>query len=352
MAGARYGARAKAYSACHAVWDVSRRILGAGHWWGHKGPRAVEMVRLIAAGAELAKDVLEPSADWPVVPPMLGALALSLAGAEPPHEREMTRWVRCYGGAIVAQVCSSGARISYKWSGSVGELAEVVGSELGARMPAAVLGPATVGVGPDRDGVVRALTRREQAIAERVGKYWGAGVHRSVLLYGPRGSAKTSLACSVSMQLAGSYLRVPSSALDEAALELLSHLRVKAVVIDDLDRHEGNALELLERLNAVVPLVWVTVNDAGALDSALTRPGRCDLAIEVSGLDAEARAEVVAAAGLEGVDLGDAGDDLLAAELVELGRRRRVGDLDDPRAAAAELVGRRAAWRSQLRSAG
>ncbi len=345
---ARYGARAKAYAVCHAVWDVSRRILGAGHWWGHKGPRAVEMVRMIAAGAELAKDMLEPSADWPVVPPMLGALALSLSGAEPPHEHEMTRWVRCYGGAIVAQVCSSGARVTYKCSGSVADLAAAVGTDLVARMPAAVLGGAAR-VGHDRDGVVRALTSREREIATRVAMYWRAGVHRSVLLYGPRGSAKTSLACSISVQLAGSYLRVPSSALDEAALELLSHLRVQAVIIDDLDRHGGNALELLEQLNAVVPLVWVTVNDAGALDSALTRPGRCDLAIEVSGLDAEARAEVVAAAGLDGVDLGEAGDNLLAAELVELGRRRRVGDLANPHAAAAELVARRASWRAQLR---
>lgn len=346
--------RVRAYTALRKVADTGHAVLSAGGWWGVQGGRGVEGVRMVMAAARLAMEMLDPSGDWVVVPAVLGDIAASYAGIKPPTEQDPVRWASALGGHLVVKV-SSGAVypstrpvLEYRWSGSLAELGEAVGREVARRMPHAILGRS--GIEADRPSLVRRLTKRESAVEATLAKYMRIGCHRSVLLFGPRGSAKTSLACSVSSRLVGSYLRVPSDAIDEAMVELLGHMRVQSVVLDDLDRHEGNSLELLERLNAAVPLVWITVNDAGELDSALTRPGRADLVFEVAGDDDEARAEVMAAAGLEGVEFGSAGGQLLAAEVLELGRRHRAGDLDDPPGAAAELVDRRERWSLQLRT--
>lgn len=223
-----------------------------------------------------------------------------------------------------------------------------------AQYPAAVLAEhrGVVHVTADRSSNIRRLTPRESALAARVAKYATAGVATGVLLYGPQGSGKTTTACSIASAAFGSYFRLSADHLGSDEIYTLHELQPRAVVIDDLDRvHDVALLELLDSLKASGVSVFATSNTSpdtrhgddprDLMDAALVRSGRFDIHEHVAGLDSASHAQICRDNGLADVDLGPRARELLASDLVSIGRMHAVGDLPDPAAVVEDLLVRR-----------
>jgi hypothetical protein len=240
---------------------------------------------------------------------------------------------------------------------------ECVRREFTRSIPYAVMaetGNDALNVVADRAVNVRPLTSSERPIAERVHRYINTGTPLGMLLYGPQGSAKTTLACSLAAECTGSYFRLSAMFLGRDVTNALVSLRPSAVIIDDIDRvDDAMMLETLDALSAANVLVICTSNTApdnrhgeGAeelMDAALVRSGRLDIHIHVSGLDPDSHADICRAVKLT-ADLGPRGSELLASDLVCLGRRQRAGDLPEPHAAVEDLLQRRTNTVHRLRS--
>jgi hypothetical protein len=207
-----------------------------------------------------------------------------------------------------------------------------------------------VRVSADRPTNVRRLTASERDLAARVAKYVDASVSTSVLLYGPQGSAKTTAACSIASIVCGSYFRMSADHIGSEEIYALVDLRPRAVVIDDIDRvHDVALLELLDTLKSAGVFVFATSNtspdarhgDGDLMDAALVRSGRFDIHHPVNQLDPDSHAQICRDNGLAGVDLGPRAGELLASDLVALGRMHRAHDLPNPSDAAEDLLLRR-----------
>lgn len=311
-------------------------------WSGAASPLAITWLRTASTLAQIGIWASDPTGAWPVVTrPLLCCLAVDLAGGLPNAKPEFwdKTWIELAGRPI--EVTHIGAvPSSITCEGGEARLVSAVRDELARATPAALLSGS---IGADLPNLVRRLTSTEAKLEERLSKYLDAGVHRSVLFYGPPSSAKTSAACSIAMRLVGSYVRLHASRLTVETADALCMLRPMAVVVDDLDRctNTDEILDLLQRLADTVPLVFATANVRQNIDAAGQAPHRLNLHIEVAGLDPEAQREVAIAAGIGGIDLGPEADALLAGELIELGKRFRAGDLAKPAAAVRELLDRR-----------
>lgn len=223
------------------------------------------------------------------------------------------------------------------------------------RIPMAVLSESndgTLRVAADRANNVRTLTAAEHALADRLRGYVDAKVSVSMLLYGPQGSAKTTAACSIARLVCGSYFRLSASNVGDDVTQALVALRPAAVIIDDIDRvGDVTLLELLDALASANTVVICTSNTApdarhgdgpdDLMDAALVRSGRMDIHYHVAGLPPEAHAQICREQGLHAVDLGPRAAELLASDLVTLGRRLAARDLADPEAAVEDLLQRR-----------
>lgn len=123
-------------------------------------------------------------------------------------------------------------------------------------------------------------------------KFARAGVPRSVLLYGPPGSGKSTAMRYVAGLSGGFSLRLDCSRivrLGEANLgHLLTALRPNTVLLDDLDR--GNTSEILSSIEMVresCRLLLASANDLTKLDPAVIRVGRFDRLVELTTMDAD-----------------------------------------------------------------
>jgi hypothetical protein len=222
------------------------------------------------------------------------------------------------------------------------------------RYPAAQLAEHRDGVRVtgDRATNVRRLTPSERELATRVAKYVDARVSTSVLLYGPQGSAKTTAACSIASTVCGSYFRLSADHVGSEEIYALVDLRPRAVVIDDIDRvHDVALLEMLDTLTSAGVIVFATSNTSpdarhgddtdDLMDAALVRSGRFDIHHPVYQLDPESHAQICRDNGLSGVELGPRSAELLASDLVALGRMHRADDLPHPIEAAEDMLLRR-----------
>ena len=135
-------------------------------------------------------------------------------------------------------------------------------------------------------------------------------MHGVILLVGPPGTGKSTMAQAIIRQLGYRTLRLCVEDITEryvpSIMECVRIFRPDAIIIDDFDRCDHGAqralLELSEWFLSKARLTIVTVNDKGALDQALIRPGRFDEIITIRQLD---KNSIIALLG------GQASDDLV-----------------------------------------
>jgi hypothetical protein len=311
--------------------------------------RLVRWTAVGAVAAGLMKSVVSPHGHSKKLSSTTARLALAVWPSHRPG------WIRL--GSLWAFISNSGdlpeGDPDTLWlAATETELWTELRDAFAAKYPAALLAEYrnTVLVTADRSNNVRRLTAREHELAQRVAKYVAAGVPTSVLLYGPQGSAKTTAACSIASMVVGSYFRLSADHVGSEEIHTLVDLRPRAVIVDDIDRIDDVALlELLDTLKAAGVIVFGTSNtapdarhgDIDLMDAALVRSGRFDIHEHVAGLDPESHAQIRRENGLAHVDLGPRADELLASDIVALGRMHKAGDLPDPHDAVEDLLLRR-----------
>jgi len=138
-----------------------------------------------------------------------------------------------------------------------------------------------------------------EEVRDRARLFVAAGISRRILLYGPPGCGKTTLARHLTDAFDGRLVQINgrdvASHSGTVAVQLLSLLRPSLVLLDDLDRCDGHVEDLmgvLSRLDKTAgkPIVVVgTVNAIGQLDPALLRPGRFDEVNKIPEPDADYR---------------------------------------------------------------
>lgn len=142
--------------------------------------------------------------------------------------------------------------------------------------------------------VLASKQERRSAIGEELhewcAKFRRANVPRSVLLYGPPGSGKSTAMRYVARLAGGFSLRLDCARIvrvGEANLgHLLTLLRPNTVLLDDLDR--GNTSEILSAIDMIresCRLLLASVNDLSKLDPAVVRVGRFDKLAELTTMD-------------------------------------------------------------------
>lgn len=144
-------------------------------------------------------------------------------------------------------------------------------------------------------------------LVDRCTKFQRKGMSRRILFYGPPGTGKTTLARHVARSVGrGKALRIEPVALahlsTSVAYQFINLLRPSVILMDDIDRNADDAESLLHYLERSAKAgddwgesttVIGTVNDVGAIDPALLRPGRFDEVLLVNEPDEGYRKHII-----------------------------------------------------------
>lgn len=134
-------------------------------------------------------------------------------------------------------------------------------------------------------------SKRADEYSQYLKKCIDAGVTRSVMLYGPSGTGKSTIARTIVNNLGLKSLRIrveDFGRLETSTIfEAIDIFEPDAVILDDFDRtnEQNSLLEVLEYFQRHVKLVISTVNNKNKLDEAILRPGRFDELIHVKQMD-------------------------------------------------------------------
>ncbi len=115
-------------------------------------------------------------------------------------------------------------------------------------------------------------------------KYQQSGLNRTLLLHGPTGTGKSTIAMRVAQLLGGRILKIDLRSLNELGFSVARMafriVQPNILLLDDLDRFEDEytLLSFLEELNRSRNdfLVILTANRVMELGSTVLRPGRID----------------------------------------------------------------------------
>jgi ATP-dependent 26S proteasome regulatory subunit len=149
-----------------------------------------------------------------------------------------------------------------------------------------------------------------------------AGIRRNVLLYGRRGTGKSTLAYYASRMLSDRTMVLTSDFVDRISANnwslFLDVTRPDMVIVDDIDRIRHNLdskLKIFDSRHCDIPFVVFTCNHLSAIPKALLRPGRTDQTLEMQSPTGDQKEDILDAfCEEEGVDLPESRRD----ELMEL----------------------------------
>jgi hypothetical protein len=303
--------------------------MAARLWPAHDTSRVANVFRTLNSASNVGMLLLDPRKDWyrvhegPVRDLVVQFCNVRLGGG---YETLSHHTVYRLGHATMLVETYLGDVRNVECDVPVPELLKLVAERVAAQMSCALMTEESVRA--EAPGLVRPLVSRERALRDRLSKYLNVGINRSVLLYGPPGSAKTTAACSIAESLVGSYIRVAAPCISSERLELLTQLAPKCVIVDDIDRHHDPdaLLGALDDLNRVVPLVFATANERSNIGAAQSRTGRLDIHEEVASLDSETFVEIANTLDIHTYQIGPNASKLLASDLVEISERLRADD--------------------------
>ncbi len=195
----------------------------------------------------------------------------------------------------------------------------------------------------EADSIRHALqsTRADQLVANYK-RAFAVNISRTVMLEGPPGTGKSTLAQSIIRQLDLRAVRICIEDINSYSIptimELIRIFKPNAIIIDDFDRCDLDTqkllLELQEWFLQNAKLTIVTVNDKMSLDQALMRPGRFDEIITIKELDDVSIRNIL---GVYYDEVGDQFKKWPVAYINEYMKRRQYMSVTEAKSSITEL---------------